>query len=341
MAGSEFITSIFILIAFSVIYTLINIFSRHRTKNGRNPVNAYYNISQWNPSGVQINGSCKTTTLPGTCYIEGDPVLTRPATRVCASASCIDFEGNIMSGSTNFQASCGLPGCGWSKSKITFGNDIYVVVNDNLGLTLSNGTYTTATEFYMRRLKIGADSQSGSVELTVDMNGIFAQFFYLKGTNAPYMLCYTNQATTSPGNKRVTKLQMVQSSVDGVINGNFLTLFVLIDAMPTSVALNPDGNTVGKKIVLYGNETFTSDPNTTILADFIDRSQAGVWKALQNNRFLIPQWRPDLSPPGFYAEQIYTEIVSTWIPSISPINYDIKELRLVSPELDRIFYAWR
>lgn len=331
----------FVMIGVIVVYIIVNFLTRWFPHRGRDPIDALYSVSQWDPNGIKFTGQCyqKVGTLPGGCIIEGEQRITRAATRTCAADMCIGFEGeNVTKGeSVPFQASCAVSFCGMARCRITFDGVNFVEVSGPEGeFSLSatrNGTY-----FYMQRI---TETKKG---LVLDANGSIAQFYLIsQDYSRTYMLCYTNTSRPSKNDNELTMLVIQPTSRTGL---GFLDMFLLMNTLPMSiVGAGTDKRSVAKKILAFGGSDFQVNPSSAERAAFSSHEQSKIWAAINAKSTYVMtmiKWNADLN--GFFGSTTpYEQMVYQWSDD-SGVIQDAVESRL-GDNLERSkpleFYAWQ
>lgn len=337
-----------VLVVAIVIYVAVIFSSRAYNHGGRDPINPLYSISQWDPGRVELIKTCVVPSFPGKCVIEGMTGAYQEATHWCnvsPAGPCIDPDtgANVKSNPIPFQVVCSeVPYCNWSQCSLKFDDNAYLSVQISpTGTTLTNvPNMTQATVFYMERLIVGDNG------LTKYQNGTIARFYFQpQGSTDTYLLSYTNNYILPQTTDPITSLT-IQLSTN--TSGDLLTMFVLMEAMPTTVAFSlgaPLSGIVAKKILGFGGFNRKSDPRIEELIDFNDHVQAKMWgNALKYDLILI-RWHTEDVPAGFYGipQETYVKVLNGWSKN-SPyaLAQDIVEYRLLAEPggASRAFYNW-
>lgn len=351
---------VLVLMASMCIYAATIFLSRRYNPGGRDPVDSLYSVTQWNPNATHVTSTCVVPILPGRCVIEGMTGAYQLASHTCEAgeeAPCIDMNTgeNVKNGSASeFRIVCAaVPYCGWSRCLLSFSQSTYVQVvfkSNGVGndptLTLnSTGDPNVATPFFMERLAIDK-------KLVLSQNGTIARFRILS-TDIPgaaaevsgvYILTYNNSFPRPGGTDAITALNIRK---ENDIGSSFLTIFVLMESMPTSISTT-SGSTSGlvaRKILVFGGANRTQDPSIDELIDFNEHSKAKMWNNALTYALLIILWDSTSSPtnPGYYGlfpDNLYSTILNQWTSHTDTVNtvQDAIESRLIGN--NHKFYNW-
>jgi hypothetical protein len=337
-----------VMFAMAGVWVLTAFLNHTYDHGGRDPIDPLYSISQWDPKRVEITGACVVPPAPGNCIIEGTTGAYQAATHWCQSPSgiCIDPDTgkNVQNNPIEFKVACqGVPYCGWSECIITFDGVNYVQVDSqtlaggNTAFTFTQGTIDTATRFYMERLAV-------KDALVIDTNGIIARFYLLPpGGGIVFTLSYTNSRVISIAGQPV---QVTGLSIDKITGNStpLLNMFILMEALPVSVASLPGDAIVSKKILVFAGANRTVNPGLEDLVLFNDHVRSSMWKAAQIYNLGVMDWV--LQPPsggGYYSlpQDTYALTLQDWTTPTSKYRLvqDVLETRL-RPVTSRVFYSW-
>lgn len=344
-----------VLVVVAIVFVGVNLLSRTYNRGGRMPVDPLYSISQWDPRGNHFNSEqCTGAAVPGYCIIEGLQQSTIGATRTCSVAAgvCIDYDGSTVKGgeSVPFRASCATPFCGWSQCQISFGNPDELSVRQYVTVTPSTGgtgfTISSApigSLFYMQRFH--ADGNG----LHNDANGTLAQFYYIPPApnSALQMLCYTNNANPPSGPEKEITMLSIQPPTRQT--GTYLDMFVLMEAVPTSIAGGPGTsalNIMQRKILAFGGQDRHANPPVETLAKFNTHNMSSMWitaKAPDVQSLVIIRWTTEFGAGCYYGSPettVWTKNIYNWNTGIlGNLRQDVVESRLL-PNSSPPFYSW-
>ncbi len=339
--------AVIVMIAMGCVYAGVIFLSRSYNPGGRDPVNALYAVSQWSATRWELTGTCVVPTAPGNCVIEGMTGAHQASSQWCdrPDGACIDPDSgsNTKTNPVPMQVTCAsIPYCSWSKCLLTFDGLTYVqVIFSGGSATLSTSADTSiATPFFMNRLAV----EKGLIN---SQNGTIAKFYMLGGDGNTYILSYSNTVNpVASSSEQATMLTIRRTDSAG---GVFLTMFVLMETMPTDVSGTSGGpppGIVARKILAFGGANRTNDPSLTELSDFNDHVQSKMWNSASQYQLTMIRYRTDYSIHGFYGVTLetYTRVLDSWRNNtLHTVLQDAVEERLSlesKGSLNRAFYSW-